>query len=71
VDVNADINGSSTFNMTPYVTWSSNATTVATVSSSGYVTVLSTASVGSTFTITATATFSDQTVTGDYQFTVD
>jgi len=64
------LNGNSNFNFTPYVTWSTNASSIATVSSSGYVNVLSTATVGSTFQITATATFSGATVTGSYTFTV-
>ena len=64
------LNGNSNFNFTPYVTWSTNASSIATVSSSGYVNVLSTATVGSTFQITATATFSGSTVTGTYTFTV-
>lgn len=64
------LNGNSSFNLTPYVTWTTNASSIATVSSSGYVNVLSTATVGSTFEITATATFSGATVTGSYTFTV-
>ncbi len=64
------LNGNSSFNFTPYVTWTTNASSIATVSSSGYVNVLSTATVGSTFEITATATFSGSTVTGTYTFTV-
>jgi hypothetical protein len=64
------LNGNSNFDFTPYVTWSTNAPSIATVSTSGFVSVLSTATVGSTFIITATATFSGGTATGTYTFTV-
>lgn len=55
--------------LTPYVTWTSSDTTIATVSSTGLVTVVSAAA---PFTITATATFgaasSTATVTGQSTF---
>lgn len=70
VKASGSLNSNSNFDFTPYVTWTSNASSIATVSKSGFVNVLSTATVGSTFTITATATFSSGTATGTYTFTV-
>jgi hypothetical protein len=63
-------NGVTDFNLSPYVTWTSSSTSVATVDVNGNVTVLSTATVGAQFTITATATFSGGTVVGTSNFTV-
>ncbi len=53
----AELNGNPNFNLTGYVSWSSSETSVATVNATGLVTVLSTAPVGSTFTISAQANF--------------
>jgi len=53
----ATLNANPNFNLSNYVSWTSSDTAVATVSATGLVTVLSTASVGTTFTITATANF--------------
>jgi hypothetical protein len=66
----ASINNISNFNLSPYVTWTSSNTSIATVDINGNVTVLSTATVGAQFTITATATFSAATVLGTQNFTV-
>jgi len=66
----AVFNGVYGFNLTQYVTWYSQQSGIATVSSTGVVTVQSSATAGSNFTITATATFSGGTATGSYQFTV-
>jgi hypothetical protein len=67
----ADINGSSSQNISSYVTWSSSDTSNATVDTKGNVTVLSTATASTSFTITATATFASATVTGTQTFTVN
>ncbi len=64
----ASINGQPNFNITNDVTWTSSDSTVATVNASGLVSVLSTATAGTTFTVTATANFgpsaTTSTVTG-------
>jgi hypothetical protein len=67
----ADINGSSSQNISSYVTWSSSDTSNATVDTKGNVTVLSTATASTSFTITATATFASATVTGTQTYTVN
>lgn len=54
--------GSTSTDITKYVAWSSSNTSVATVSSAGYVTISSTATVGSSYTITATVYLSSGTV---------
>lgn len=51
----ADLSGNATLNVSKYVSWTSNNSAIATVSTSGTVTVLSTAVAGDNFTITATA----------------
>jgi hypothetical protein len=67
----ANINGSTTENISPYVTWSSTDTSNATVDVNGNVTVLSTATAATSFTITATATFASGAVTGTQIFTIN
>jgi hypothetical protein len=51
----AALNGNPSFNITNYVSWTTSDATVATVSTTGLVSVLSTATIGTTFTVTATA----------------
>jgi trimeric autotransporter adhesin len=64
----AALNNSSNFNLTSFVSWASSSTSVAVVNTTGLVTVLSTATIGTIFTITATANFGTaapaSTVTG-------
>ncbi len=64
----ASINGNPNYNLSNYVSWTSSNNYAAVVNASGLVTVLSTATAGTTFTITATANFGSSapssTVTG-------
>jgi Bacterial Ig-like domain (group 2) len=53
----AALNSNPTFVITNFVSWASSDTAVATVNATGFVSVLSTATVGTTFTVTATANF--------------
>jgi hypothetical protein len=71
VTATANINGSPTKNISPYVTWSSTDTSNATVDVNGNVTVLTTATASTSFTITATATFASGAVTGTQIFTIN
>jgi hypothetical protein len=61
VTATTTLDGNSNTNISSYVTWSSNATAIATVDTNGNVTVLTTAG---TFTITATANLAGGSVTG-------
>jgi hypothetical protein len=61
VTATTTLNGNSNTDISSYVTWSSNATSIATVDTNGNVTVLTTAG---TFTITATANLAGGSVTG-------
>jgi trimeric autotransporter adhesin len=64
VTATASLNNNPTHDVSKYVTWSSNSPTFATVDVNGNVSVLSTATLGATFTITATATFASGAVSG-------
>jgi hypothetical protein len=64
------LSGVANANISPYVTWISSNTSVATVDVNGNVTVLSTASINGTFTITATANFTTVVSSPALQFTV-
>jgi len=64
------LSGVANANISPYVTWVSSNTSVATVDTNGNVTVLSTASVNGTFTITANANFTTVVSSPAVQFTV-
>ena len=70
VTAQASLNNNSSSNLTSYVLWSSNATSLATVDANGNVTVSSSATVGAQFTITATAVFSNGSITGTRTYTV-
>lgn len=61
VTATAPISGNNNTNISSFVTWSSNATTIATVDANGNVTILG---VPGTFTIMATATFASAVVQG-------
>jgi hypothetical protein len=58
----ANLSGNSSHDVTSYVSWVSSNTSAATVSTSGLVTVLSTATAAAQFTITATATISGTSI---------
>ncbi len=60
----AALNGNPNFDLTSFVSWTTSDTTIATVDATGLVTVLSSASVGSPFTITATANFGPSAPSG-------
>jgi len=60
----ASLSNNPTHDISNYVTWTSNNPAVATISSTGLVTVLSTATTGDNFYITATATFASGTASG-------
>ncbi len=69
--VSASLSGNANHDVTPYVTWLSSNTSAATVSATGLVTVLSTATAGTQFTITATAQFASATASSPaIQFSV-
>lgn len=69
--VSASLSGNATHDLTQFVTWVSSNTSVATVSTTGVVTVLNTATAGGSFTITANANFAGSTVASPpLQFTV-
>jgi len=53
----AALNGNPNFNLTSFVSWTSSDTTVANVDATGLVSVLTSATVGTTFTVSATANF--------------
>lgn len=64
------LSGVANLDISPYCTWVSSNTSVATVDANGNVTVLSTASVNGTFSITATANFTTTVSSPAVQFTV-
>jgi trimeric autotransporter adhesin len=59
----ATVNGNTSFNISNFVSWTSSNTSAATVNAIGVVTVLSTATAGTQFTITATAFLGDAATT--------
>ncbi len=64
VTATAALSGNSNHDISSYVTWTSNTPSVASVDANGNVKVLSTATVGNSFTISATATFASGTAQG-------